>query len=263
MRGISIITICFNQELFIARTIESVITQKNINLQYIIIDGLSKDGTLSQIKKYSNSIDLIISESDSGIYNAINKGLSFVKNDIVGIVHSGDILLPNTLSLILKTFEENDCDVVYGDIYFDYPHEFQDLQVADHSKLNRKMSIFHPSTFIKKSVYSQEGFYDEKFRLASDYDYLLNLFLKNYVFFHLKIPLVLFQMGGMSDKQTLVRLNENFQIRNKYFGFIKACMFGVRIYSITFFYFARKSFGYFLFGEDKYNKLKKFLSFIK
>ena len=260
MNSITIITICYNQELYIASTIESVINQKNINLQYIIIDGASNDNTINIINKYRDYIDIIISEQDSGIYNAINKGISLAKNDIVGIVHSGDQLIPCSLSKVINFFNNKNCDIVYGDMYLKSLNNEIQIMLADHNLLGKKMSVFHPSTFIKKSVYDNNGLYNEKYRIASDYDYLLNLYLKKYNFSYLNSPLAVFQIGGISDNKVFLRLNENILIRNKYFGIYVAIKYAFEIYFKSIFFILRNKIGHLILGEKLYLKFKSLIN---
>jgi glycosyltransferase involved in cell wall biosynthesis len=115
---ISIITVCYNSERTIERTIQSVLAQNCKNVEYIIVDGLSTDNTLSIINTYASKIDVIISEKDSGIYDAINKGIKNAKGDIVGILNADDVFNDdNVLSTILDTFNSNkNLESIIGDI---------------------------------------------------------------------------------------------------------------------------------------------------
>ena len=105
---ISIITVCFNSEKHIEDTIKSVLSQKYNNLQYIIIDGGSKDKTMNIINKYKKEISTIISEPDKGISDAFNKGIQHAKGDLVGIVNSDDILLPESLLAIATSYQKGE-----------------------------------------------------------------------------------------------------------------------------------------------------------
>ena len=115
---ISIITVCFNSESTIESTIESVINQQCDNLEYVIIDGGSNDNTINIINKYKSNIDVFISEKDSGIYDALNKGISKASGDIIGILHADDVFKNNeVISKVLNSFI-SDVDIVYGDIEY-------------------------------------------------------------------------------------------------------------------------------------------------
>ena len=115
---VSIITVCYNSASSIEYTIQSVISQKSQNIEYIIVDGGSNDQTLSIIDKYSSQIDVLISEKDKGIYDAINKGIKHASGDIVGFLHSDDIFKEsNIIKKICDSFKA-DIDLVYGDIEY-------------------------------------------------------------------------------------------------------------------------------------------------
>ena len=174
--GLSIITIVLNGEKYIEETINSVLSQKNIDLEYIIIDGGSTDKTLSKISKYKNKINLLISEPDEGIYYAMNKGISLASYDLVGIINCGDFYESNILSLVYDKFCLTSADVIYGDIkIIDQFKQRQYITIhrlkAKHNRLKNKMSIFHPATFVKRECYIQNKFYNTDYKLAADYDF--------------------------------------------------------------------------------------------
>ena len=115
---ISIITVCFNSQQTIKATIKSVINQSYKQVEYIIIDGASTDNTIKIIKEFSNSIDVFVSESDAGIYDAINKGISKSSGDVVGILHADDVFDNNSvIDNVMHLFDEN-VDMIYGDINY-------------------------------------------------------------------------------------------------------------------------------------------------
>ena len=172
---ISIITVSFNSEKTIEKTILSVLQQNYENIEYIVIDGNSKDGTLDIIKKYEGSIDLWVSENDEGIFNAINKGISNCSGDIIGILNSDDTLTNNALSLVKKYFE-NEVDFVFGSVEKD-----RLLSGFRKEKIKWKFNIYpgHSSGFfISKNAQLKVGLYDEQFKLHADYDLIYKLVCK-------------------------------------------------------------------------------------
>lgn len=116
---VSIITSCFNREKTIAQAIESVLSQDYPNIEYIVVDGASKDNTLAIINRYTGRISHIISEPDKGMYEGINKGIRAATGDIIGLLHSDDFLYStNTISRIVERFEETQADFIYGNGLF-------------------------------------------------------------------------------------------------------------------------------------------------
>ena len=218
---LSLITIVYNGESFISETIESVLNQKDSRCEYIIIDGGSNDSTLEVINQYKESIDLIISEKDDGIYDALNKGVKLSSGYIIGFIHCGDYLNKNALNNVLDTFKKNNADIVYGDI-----NELDDNKIrrnhADHSQLKEKMSIFHPATFIKRDIYQKYGIYSLKYKIASDYELLLEFYIQGKLFVHIKEPIVTFRLGGISSTNYKLRINENISIRYNKLGLFSA-----------------------------------------
>ena len=119
---ISIITVTFNSAKYLEDCIASVIEQKHNNIEHIIIDGGSTDETLSIIKKYEHHLAYWVSEQDNGMYDAINKGLQLATGDVVGMLHSDDILAsPDVISSIVESFENNNVDSIYGDLVYVKP----------------------------------------------------------------------------------------------------------------------------------------------
>jgi len=201
---ISIITVVFNGEKYLEETIQSVINQTNDNVEYIIIDGGSNDGTLDIIKKYEGAIDYWISEKDSGIYDAMNKGISLCSGEIVGIVNADDIIYSDTLSKVSEAISMRDIDYVHGSVHFMNEKgvvlgEMFSLSSEDiENKKYIDIPFPHPSLFVKKNIYREIGLFNTTFKLSADYDFSLRLLGKNYKGFNLGMVTGKFRSGGNS-----------------------------------------------------------------
>ncbi|ASU35127.1 glycosyltransferase family 2 protein [Mucilaginibacter xinganensis] len=205
--SISIITVCYNSEATIERTIKSVLLQDYTPIEYIIIDGNSKDGTLEIIKKYRKNITKVISEPDKGIYDAMNKGIELASGEIIGILNSDDIYTSDTIiSEIVGQFVKRDIQLLYGNITFfkNNPNKAIRTWVTkpyyegffEHGEVAP-----HPSLFVKKEVYNKIGTYQSDFKITSDYEFMLRaLRINNYKSYHFNKFIVNMQMGGESTK---------------------------------------------------------------
>ena len=171
---ISIITVCFNSEKTISKTIESVLQQNYDNYEYIIIDGKSTDNTMAIVKKYSEKFSermKYISEKDTGIYNAMNKGIKMCTGDIIGIINSDDYYGKDTLKFVAQTYfqEKYPLIVINGDMErIDekgneiYRYRFTNQMIKE------KKCFGHPAMFVAKKVYDEVGLYNENYILAAD-----------------------------------------------------------------------------------------------
>ncbi len=208
----SIITICYNSEKTIERTIKSVLGQTYKDLEYIIVDGCSKDRTLDIVKKYEPLFEGRMkwkSEPDRGIYDAMNKGIRIAKGNIIGIVNSDDWFQPDTLQRVYDYYSLNGHDETScycGSINFHYNNgtvqEMSvDLELFDHySKTYQIGGVRHPAVFVPQKVYKSCGLFDEELSIIADTDLLLR-FKNNKVKF-IPIPFVLSNMsdGGVSNR---------------------------------------------------------------
>lgn len=203
---LTVITVSYNSATTIVKTIESLRDQSDQQFEYIIIDGGSTDGTLDIIKEYDEEINFWLSESDKGMYDAMNKGINYARGNYIAFINSDDVYLPNTVSEVLKAFKENDTDLVYGNIqkmreingtlYF--RKEKPNLQLMPET-----MGVFHPATFAKKSVYLKIGNFDLQYKLAADYDWMLRAYLNSFKWYYLDMILAGFLIGGVSNMSCL------------------------------------------------------------
>jgi glycosyltransferase involved in cell wall biosynthesis len=211
---ISIITVVYNNEATISSAIESVLAQTYQDREYIIIDGGSTDGTLERIKAYGDRIDLVISEPDGGVYDAMNKGLAKATGDVICILNSDD-LYPHeeVIERVVNAFHNSACDAIYGDLVYVSARDVD--RVVRYWKSGRcSWKSFeygwmppHPAFFVKKSVYTQYGHFNTILKSAADYELMLRFAYKHKISLSY-IPEILVKMrvGGLS----------NFSLKNRF-----------------------------------------------
>lgn len=197
---ISIITVVYNEVKTIARTIESVLSQSYNNVEYIIIDGGSTDGTLNVISKYRNKLAYFVSEQDDGIYDAMNKGIRKATGDIIGILNADDWYEPEALGTIANVFQDCEADVVYGQLQIIYNDGTKKLfERPGLETFYTQMAVPHPATFLRRSVYEKYGLFDTSFRIAADYELMLRLYTGGAKFEAVKYIVTNFSADGISS----------------------------------------------------------------
>lgn len=183
---VSIVTVVFNGVATIERTIKSIIGQTYENIEYIVIDGGSADGTVDLLKKYDDEIDFWVSERDSGIYNAMNKGLAAASGDIISILNADDYYLDDAVEKVVRIINAG-ADIVYGRLLMvdadgSNPLVLSPLPAEQLlSKGLQQMPIPHVTFFARKDVYVNTGRFDETFRIAADHDYVVRALKGGYV----------------------------------------------------------------------------------
>lgn len=207
MLKVSIITVCFNSAQTIEDCINSVYGQTYSDIEHIIIDGSSTDGTIDIIRKISSKITFWISESDKGLYDAMNKGIKAAKGDLIGILNSDDIYYNQfVIENVVGTITRNDVDSCYGDLIYvkrDNTHEIVRYWRGGEFHRNnfvRGWMPSHPTFFVKRECYEKYGLLNLDFPLAADYELMLR-FLYKYNISTTYIPKVLVEMrtGGTSQ----------------------------------------------------------------
>ena len=210
----SIITICFNSEKTIERTIKSVLAQTYEDYEYIIVDGASKDGTLDIVRKYEPLFEGRLkwkSEPDTGIYDAMNKGILRSTGDIIGIVNSDDWLELDALDIVARFFEENGCnkDALYcGGINYHRTDGSVKRWDANLKSFKRQAPLYvmsgirHPAVFVPKQLYKRIGLFDDKMKISADQDFVLRCYLDGVTFLEIKRILSNMSEGGISTENS-------------------------------------------------------------
>lgn len=218
---VTIITVVFNNESTIRKCIESVLNQTYENIEYIVIDGASKDGTLEVIKHYEDQLDYIVSEPDDGIYNAMNKGLRLARGEYIAFLNADDFYLSEAVELSVRNILQNDLQISYAGFY--YADENGVAVVADEAKPWSEAMLVegvpggHETLFLHRECYDVLGGYDESYRLAADY----HLFVRSYFAGFKAAPLqknILVMMPGGTSFNEEVGIKENRRVLEFCFG---------------------------------------------
>lgn len=206
---ISIITATFNSAKTVRDTFESVLSQKYQDIEYIVVDGKSKDNTLDIIKEYEAKFGgrmKYLSEPDKGIYDAMNKGIRMATGDVVGILNSDDFYTSDdVLEVIAETFNNNDVDAVYGDIHFVKDEDLTKCVRYYSSKIFRRAYMrmgfmpAHPSFYARKEVYDKFGLYKTDYKITADFEFLLrSIFVGKIRTKYIDKDMVTMRTGGAS-----------------------------------------------------------------
>ncbi|HPF12326.1 MAG TPA: glycosyltransferase family 2 protein [Flavobacteriaceae bacterium] len=210
---LSIITINYNNCEGLERTLVSVCGQEKGLFEYIVIDGGSTDGSKDLIVQYEKGIDFWISEQDSGVYEAMNKGIRRAHGSYLLFLNSGDALVEN--SLVGKVLEKIDGDdLYYGDLICTSPNQQYVANYPNENELTipflYKKSLPHPATFIKKALFEAHFFYSESYKIVSDWEFFMYVILKgNASFKHLGMPITYFDETGMSNNKEYRKVLQN------------------------------------------------------
>ena len=205
---VSIITSVYNNKETIAEAIESVLSQTYDNIEYIVVDGASKDGTVNIIQKYADKITTFVSEADKGIYDGLNKGVALATGDVIGFLHSDDLFENEyVVEKIAEAFLISGVDSIYGDLTYVSKEDtskvvrFWKSGVCTLAKLKRGWMPPHPTFYVRREVYEKFGSFDTSFKIAADYDSILRFLGRESITTHY-IPEVLVKMrvGGASNK---------------------------------------------------------------
>ena len=220
---LSIITIVYNNVRDIERTVLSVLNQTYPNIEYLVIDGASNDGTLELLKKYEGRLAKLISERDKGIYDAMNKGLALASGDYVLFMNSGDeIYAADTVENVFSSAK--DADIYYGETEM-YNEDWKSLGQRRHKApetfswkdFKYGMSISHQAIYIRRSLTEP---YDPQYKLSADIDWIIKAAKKALKIVNTRMYVAKYLVGGMSKKKHRQSLIERFHIFSKHYGLI-------------------------------------------
>ena len=203
---VSIITVCYNSANTLEQTIQSVLSQDYPQIEYIVIDGASKDGTQDIIKKYQSSIAKTISEPDRGMYDAMNKGISMATGDVICILNSDDVYMnSHVVTDLMAQMQKAHTDVVFADLILvnennlDHILRYYDSGQFHPSRFQYGWMPAHPTVFVKKSIYDEVGLFKTDYQIAADYEMLIRILaVKKAPYAYLPKPVVRMRSGGAS-----------------------------------------------------------------
>lgn len=217
---VSIITVAYNSEKSIGHTIESVLAQTYTNIEYWIIDGVSKDRTVEVAESYRSALEAkgitfhVVSEPDGGIYDAMNKGIRLATGDIIGILNSDDWYEPDTVQTVVETFEKEHCELMYANIRMHKTDGTTFVKRARQRRFQTSRDWNHPTTFVRADIYKQNPFRD--LGIHDDYGFFLQMRKQNRRIVIVDKVLANFQMGGASNHKDFKAAQKRIIDRYKY-----------------------------------------------
>lgn len=212
---LSIVTVCYNAEQYIEKTIKSILKQTKPIYEYIIVDGGSTDNTMKIVKDYEDEFRKVHvryffnSEPDKGISDAFNKGIHIASGDIIGLINADDELMPETNKILSEKYQGE--DIIYGNcIWIDSKRQMEYISKpkGTPNQLLYKMTLIHPSTFVSKNAYQDCGLFDTSYKYCMDKELLYRMFKAGKKFTYIDEVLTKFKAGGVSDQHTLAVYKE-------------------------------------------------------
>lgn len=208
MLKISVITAVHNNRETISTALDSTLGQSGVDIELVVIDGGSTDGTLEVLRSYADRLHVLVSEPDRGIYEALNKGIRCASGDVVGFLHSDDLFAdPGVLSRVAAAFDDPGVGAVYGDLVYvgkenpDQVVRYWRSRVFSRRRLGWGWMPPHPTLYMRRHVYEQHGLFDTSFRIAADYDFILRaLGADRVVVRYIPKVLVKMRVGGVSNR---------------------------------------------------------------
>ncbi len=216
---ISIITVCYNSEKHIKTAIESVVNQTYKNIEYIVVDGASKDRTVDIIKSYGDKITKMVSEPDKGIYDAMNKGFQMATGDYLAVINSDDFYISNdAIENVVNELNKKQTDSLFADlIYVEENNTDKQVRYWKSNKFvkgsfKKGWHPAHPTFFVKNEIYKKFGYFDLSFKLAADFELMLRFLEKHQISScYLPKPIIKMRLGGATNKNLKNIYNQNIE----------------------------------------------------
>lgn len=217
---ISVVTVVYNGDRYLEQTILSIINQTYENIEYIIVDGGSIDGTLDIIRKYAERIDYWVSEPDNSIYDAMNKGIELAGGELIGLLNADDYYEPGAVVAVVDRYrEEPSPRILYGNTFF--LNEALNLRYKSygHTRYWRGMCFSHQAMFVHRDIYRAIGKYDDSLRIAADYDFVVRCFTHGICITPVGAFLVNYRDSGLSAQNQILSMHEGRRVLRRYVSF--------------------------------------------
>jgi glycosyltransferase involved in cell wall biosynthesis len=231
---ITVITVNRNNAEALEKTVQSVIAQTYPHVQYIVIDGASTDGSIGVIKKYESNITDWLSEKDTGIYNAMNKGAERADGEWICFLNCGDAFVDNrTVQQIVDNIQPSEMDIIYGNILVEQPDGTLKERVAREPCNIHRMHFCHQSAFVKTSLFNIFSF-DERYKMSADFKFFKECYYDNRKFVHVNFPVVIYDTSGVSNVQRRKGLLENIAVIKEIDKGLDKYLFLLRLYFVIY-----------------------------
>ncbi len=248
---VSIITVTKNSVLTLEDTLLSVLRQDYPDIEHIIVDGASEDGTMNLVEKYHNNLAAVISEPDMGIYDAMNKGIRKATGDVIGILNSDDVYTGKaSVSIMASALESSGSDVVFADLVYVKPQQTDKIVRRFSSGgfrpdlLPYGMAPAHPTLFLRREVFDRYGYYKTNYAISADFEFMVRLFHQTDLkYTYVPETIIKMRLGGVSTRGFSSLLQSNSEM-------MRACLengIDTNIFKILMKY-PKKARGYFLGG---------------